>query len=118
MSHPDTEDALPVTIVDRPAVKEASSQLSSWYSYVLLGTEVAFQLLPQDARRHRAIILVQGIAANFVILGKQNQISNNQGARVLAPASIVTESAAAVWCIPQSGQPVTIAVQDERYSEG
>jgi hypothetical protein len=114
------EDAIAVRVTNEPSEKFADADLSAWFTVTLAGggTEPAAQLIPQDQKRHRAVIMVNGTAGDYVILGKRGQMSNKQGGKVFVGNSPVTESAAEVWYCPTattSGDPIYITVEDERY---
>lgn len=113
--------AIPVCIVDTIIQETSPSELASLNSFPapatnFVGTEPAVQILPQDKRRHRAFILVNGAANQGIVLGKQNQISNNKGFYLTAGQGMVYESAAALFAIPQATNgAVCLSVLDERY---
>jgi hypothetical protein len=112
----DENEALYVRVVNEPTEKLADADLSAWFTLIFGGTEAYQAVLPQDRKRHRAIIIANGTAGNYIVLGKQNQVANGQGGRLYVGNSVVIESAAAVWCNPStSGDAIVLTVIDERY---
>lgn len=107
-----------VEIVGSDTDKAYCPELSAFSNWQLLGTEPVFQLLPQDARRHKATIAcygsTQGDTPPYVLLGKREQVMNGQGFILPTYEDLKIESQAEVWCAP-AGQAVTVCVLDERY---
>lgn len=122
-THDPAENAIPVHVIRQDTAEQiASSQHAAWFTFVLQGTEAPFQLLPQDNKRHRAMIWASGpgVAGNSARIGRQKGASNasstnNVGAVLAIGGPTITyEGSSEVWCTP-TGQIITISVLDERY---
>lgn len=109
-----------VAIVGNTSSREYAPELAAWSSWTLTGNESgsgAFQILPQDARRFKAIIscLCTG-DVGYVLIGKRDQVMNGQGFILAGGNEIPVESQAAVW-MAAGGTAITVSVLDQRYTK-
>lgn len=113
-------EAVPVVVVNEVKEQSTDAQLSSWSTYVMVknGGSSAQPIIPQDRKRHRCIIIINGTAGDYVILSRQAQVSNNQGARLYVGNTIVLESESQVWVngVAAVTNDVVVSVIDERYT--
>jgi hypothetical protein len=104
--------------------KQTAPDFGVWRSITLAGTEIgglSMQLLPQEEKRHRAIIIIQpGVAANVlgnVFIGTRAQVQATlpQGGQLVNGNSVVLESASEVWIAADGSHSLTVTVLDERF---
>lgn len=111
----DTEiQPIPVRVVG--AEKEAAAVFGAWVKHTLLSTDPPRQILPEDTRRKRAVIVVSG--AGGIYIGSPGQVQNAAVAAAsageLSTGAVVTsESASEQWVLAQADTVVSVLI--ERY---
>src|SRR5882762_4819554 len=121
--HPFTEfedkemEAVKVEVVNTAAEKTSRPEFGEGTTFPFSGTitDQMVQLIPQEPRRHRAVIIVTaGAAAASVFVGSASKVPNGQGMKLTAPingtAMLVTESQSAVYAISDKVAPSTVSV--------
>lgn len=114
-------DAIRVHIVGSDIEKIEGTEYASFQTYTLLGTETQpVQLLAQDLKRKRAVIIVNNgfldnNSAGYVKIGDIGSVSNNQGALLASGNSVVLESGRAIYLMTDGTNSLTVTVIDERY---
>lgn len=106
---------IPVSIVEDKAERVKSATWGVWTGYVLAGTEQPFQILPQDERRRRAVIVVTGASPGIVYIGTRAQTLQQRGGVLPGGVTIVEESASERWIAPDGTHPMTVSVLLEGY---
>jgi len=126
--HPFTEyedkelEAVKVEVVSSVSERTSRPEFGEGTTFPFSGTTIdqMVQLIPQEPRRHRAVIIVTaGAAAASVFIGSASKVANGQGMKLTAPINssvpFVSESQSAVYAISDKVAPSTVSVWDERY---
>ncbi len=107
---------IPVCIVDdQSAEKIEAATWGVWTSYTLAGTEPAQQIIPQDRRRRRAVVIVNGASPGVVYIGTQAQVQRQVGGILAGGNSVTLESQSPMWMAPDGTHPMTVSVLVEGY---
>lgn len=118
---------IPVHIVDKhgdDVTRIEGTEYASFATFVVLGTETQpIQILAQDLRRKRAVILVNpgfsdNNTAGYLKIGDLGSVSNGQGMLLVAGNGFVMEHGRAVWLKGDGSHGFTVSIEDERYSRG
>lgn len=110
---------VPVSIVENKAEKVEAATFGAWTGYVLAGTEPAFQILPQDRKRRRAVIVISGAAPGLIYIAEsQGKAQAKKGGPIGGGNSVTLESQTQMWISPDGTNPMTIAVLLEGYRAG
>lgn len=120
---PPMRKGMPVTIVEDDTQAPDTSVVASFRTVILAGTEPPFRLLSQDRHRKKATIIIQpdptaGGVTQSVMLSRQGQVSNNQGALFwTGPTSTISyEAESEMWAIPQAvnGKVFIVIIEERR----
>lgn len=111
----------PVLVRVVNAEQEASSMFGSWVKHRFSQLSPR-QILPEDAKRKRAVIMVFGLLGDIVYIGSAAQVDNlivaqaSAGEIIIDPGSVsfVSESSSEQWVLPSSTDCV-VSVLVERY---
>lgn len=109
---------MPVTIVEDDTMPDLAV-VASFSSRLLAGNEPPYRLLAQDRRRKKATINIHAdpaaVGTQSVVLSRQGQVSNAQGARFFDEINLTYEAESELWVQPQAvnGQ-VWVTVIEER----
>lgn len=107
-------EPIPVRIVGEE--EEKAADFGTWIGFSLVGTEPAFQIMPQDRKRKRAVVVVNGAAPGFVYIGNtMQQVQGNQGGQLFGGNTVAFESQSAMWVKPNGANPMIVSVLLEGY---
>ena len=119
------DEAILVRIEGTSNEKTTAADVASFRTFAIAATDnAAFQVLAQDKKRHKAIIMVHnalGAAVPaippYVYIGQQAQSGANgdaRGAAIVAGDLFPYESAGALWLVP-AGVACSVSIIEERY---
>jgi hypothetical protein len=101
----------PVPVTDRAA------DWGPWTTYTLTATQAAFQLLPHDEHRKRAVIIVSGTGPVFVGSKAQCQASPVLGGQLNSGNVVELRNKRDLWLAPDGSHTATVTVLTERYEQ-
>jgi hypothetical protein len=105
---------IPVTVVGME--REQAGVFGAWVKHVFAGTEGPRQLVPQDVKRKRAVIVVAG--AGGIYIGTPGQVDSvavatQSAGEINSGMTVTSESASEQWILPKAATTVSVLV--ERY---
>lgn len=116
--------SVPVHITGTDEVNVDVADFGTWQTYPITASMGYIQLLAQDHRRHRAILIIQAgsaVATDTLLIGSMAQVQNNAGGKFAGGFSsfmgFVLENAQALYASTSATNTFYITVCDERFSE-
>jgi hypothetical protein len=111
-------EPLEVRVIN-PALEEQdeAARFSSFTGTNFAGTEAPQRILPRADKRKRAVIgaCYTTVTGAYILVGKREQVMNNQGIRLYVGSEMIVESAPEIWCAPVASNAIWLNVQEERY---